>query len=272
MIDRKSGFADINETSFYYEVAGSGHPLVLVHAGVADNRMWDDQFGVFAEHYRVIRFDQRGYGQTKPVAGDYLRHEDIRGLLTFLEIDATYLLGCSMGGGACIDFALKYPKMAKALITVGSGPGGFKTDTPPPPVWDVMVKAFEARELDVVNEYEAQIWLDGPHAPVGRIGGAIRDKFLNMNKIALENEVLELGNAIPLDPPAVTRLGELQLPTLVLYGTLDTAHIHAAGQYMAQNIPNATVVVMEGVAHLPSMEQPAAFNRHVLNFLAQLSS
>jgi len=272
MTNLKSGMAPINGTQMYYELAGNGHPLVMVHAGVADNRLWDDQFEVFAEHYKVIRFDQRGFGQTKPVAGEFRRYEDLHTLLKLLGIKQTYLMGCSMGGGACIDFALEHPEMAKALITVGSGPGSFKSDTPPPPVWDALVKAFNENDLGQVNEYEAQVWLDGPYAPAGRVGGAIREKMLAMNLIALQNEKLELGKEIALDPPATKRLGELQLPTLVIYGDLDTPHIHAAGKYMVENIKGAKEIVMSGVAHLPSMEQPQAFNENVLPFLAQLSS
>lgn len=266
----QSGMAAINGTQMYYEVAGSGHPLLFVHAGVADHRMWDDQFETFAKQYKVIRFDQRGYGQTKPVEGEFRRYDDLYALLKFLDIEQTYLIGCSMGGGACIDFALEHPDMAKALITIGSGPAGFEFDGPPPPIWDEMVKAFKAGDLERTAVYEAQIWLDGPYSPAGRVGGAIREKMIMMNSIALQNEKLGLGKVVEPETPAVQRLGELKLPTLVIYGDLDTPYIQAAGQYMAENIAGAKLAVMPGVAHLPSMEQPQALNAVVLPFLAQL--
>ncbi|MEP6985292.1 MAG: alpha/beta hydrolase, partial [Chloroflexota bacterium] len=256
----------------YYEVAGSGHPLVMVHAGVADNRMWDDQFEVFAQDYKVIRFDQRGFGQTKPVEGEFRRYEDLYALLMFLGITETYLMGCSMGGGACIDFALEHPEMAKALITIGSAAAGLNLDIPDLPLEDLIDQAFKANELDKAAEYEAQMWLDGPNAPAGRVGGAIRQKMVVMNTIALQNEQLNLGKQIRLDPPAATRLDELKLPTLIIYGDLDTPYILAAGKYMAQHVKGAKEVVMSGVAHLPSMEQPQALNDIVASFLAQLSS
>jgi pimeloyl-ACP methyl ester carboxylesterase len=245
----------------------------MVHAGVADNRMWDDQFEVFAQQYKVIRFDQRGFGQTKPVDGEFRRYEDLYALLIFLGITETYLMGCSMGGGACIDFALEHPKMAKALITVGSGPGGFdvELDEPDSPLWDLIAQTL-ANELDKTAEYEAQMWLDGPSAPAGRVGGAIRQKMIVMNTIALQNEQLELGKEIRLDPPAAMRLDELKLPTLIIYGDLDTPDILAAGKYMARHIQGTKEVVMQGAAHLPSMEQPQALNEIVSSFLAQLSS
>lgn len=270
MNDYQTGTAAINGTQMYYEVAGSGHPLIMVHAGVTDNRLWDDQFDLFAKKYRVIRFDQRGFGQTKPVDGEFNRSEDIYALLTHLGIEHTYLMGSSMGGGACIDFALQHPTMAKALIIIGSGPGGFKTDDPPPPVWADLVKAYDAGNLAQVAEYEAQIWLDGPHAPAGRVGGAIREKMIAMNTIALNYEKLELGKEVPLDPPAVKRLSELRLPTLIIYGDLDTPYIQTAGKYLADHITGAKLVIMPGAAHLPSMEQPEALNKIVLDFLAAL--
>ncbi len=270
-MNKETGFAPINGTQMYYEIAGSGHPLIMVHAGVADHRLWDDQFDLFAKNYRVIRFDQRGFGQTKPVDGEFRRSEDIYALLTHLGISQTYLMGCSMGGGACIDFALTHHHMAKALITIGSGPSGFKTDNPPPPIWDELVKADEAGDIAKVAEYEAQIWLDGPYAPAGRVGGAVREKMIAMNTIALNYERLDLGKQIDLAPPAVNRLGELHLPALIIYGDLDTPHTQAAGKFMAQNITGAQLVIMPGAAHLPSIEQPEALNKIVLDFLTQLS-
>lgn len=97
MVDVQSGFAPINGANLYYEVAGQGHPLLLVHAGVADSSMWDDQFGVFAEQYRTIRYDMRGYGKSEPVAGEYANRDDLYALLKFLSVERTHLIGCSMG-------------------------------------------------------------------------------------------------------------------------------------------------------------------------------
>src|SRR5262245_1060849 len=132
MADVQTGFASANGAQLYYETAGSGHPLVMVHAGIADCRMWDDQFQFFAGKYRVVRFDMRGYGKSAPIAGDFYLHRDLNGLLDFLEIKRAYLMGCSKGGRAIVDFALEYPQKAAALITVGSEPSGFKFDAPEP--------------------------------------------------------------------------------------------------------------------------------------------
>ena len=99
MLKIETGLAEVNNTSIYYEVAGEGQALVMVHAGIANKAMWDEQFEFFAQKYKVVRYDMRGYGQSPAAGNDYQRYEDIRALLDFLNIDHAYLMGCSMGGG-----------------------------------------------------------------------------------------------------------------------------------------------------------------------------
>lgn len=267
----QTGFAEINGARMYYEVAGEGHPLVMVHAGIADNTMWDDQFAFFAQHYRVIRFDQRGYGQTEPVAGEFYRHEDIHGLLKFLGIEKAYLMGCSMGGGASMNFALAYPEMAAALIMVCSGPSGFDFDTEPPKQWDELVKAFNDNELERVSELETQIWVDGKARTPEQVNPEVRKKVYEMNLTVLRHEKKNLGKELPFAPPAVERLGELKLPTLVIVGDLDTDYIQAAADYMVGHIAGARKVVISPAAHVPNLEHPAEFNAAVADFLKGLS-
>ncbi len=116
MINPTSGSANINGAQLYYEMKGSGHPLLLIHAGVADSRMFDEQFAAFAEHYKVIRFDLRGFGRSDMPSGTFANHEDVRTLLDHLEITSAYILGISFGGLIALDFTLAYPGYVKALV------------------------------------------------------------------------------------------------------------------------------------------------------------
>lgn len=100
------GFAEVNGTRLYYEVAGEGHPLVLNHGFLADKSSWDDQFPVFAQHYKVIRYDLRGFGSSGLITEPYAPSEDLYALLKFLGIEKTYLLGLSGSGSIAIDFTL----------------------------------------------------------------------------------------------------------------------------------------------------------------------
>jgi pimeloyl-ACP methyl ester carboxylesterase len=113
-----TGFAQVSGAPLYYEIAGAGHPLVLIHEGIADSRMYDDQFGAFAQRYRVIRYDVHGFGRSGIPAGPFSGHEALHDLLHVLGVERTYLLGMSMGGGIAIDFTLTYPTMVDALITL----------------------------------------------------------------------------------------------------------------------------------------------------------
>src|SRR5579863_9031077 len=119
-----TGYIETNGTNLYYEVMGEGHPLVLVHGGYMDRRMWDDQFAAFARHYRVIRYDVRGFGKSELPPVPYTDRQDLHTLLSFLGIEKTYLVGLSLGGEIAIDFTLDYPDMVDALILVGSSISG----------------------------------------------------------------------------------------------------------------------------------------------------
>jgi len=122
---REGGFAEIHGTQLYYETLGEGNPLVLIHGGYMDRRMWDDQFHAFAKHYRVIRYDVRGFGKSELAPVPYADRQDLFDLLNYLGVEKTYLLGLSLGGIIAIDFTLEHPTMVDALILVGSPVPGF---------------------------------------------------------------------------------------------------------------------------------------------------
>ena len=124
----QTGTAEINGTTIYYEVAGTGHPFILIHGHLLDRRSWDDQFGVFAQAYRVIRYDQRGFGDSGLIVkGEpYSDRQDLYDLMKFLDIESAYLMGVSGGGSLAIDFTLEHPEMVDALIPVTAGVSGFR--------------------------------------------------------------------------------------------------------------------------------------------------
>src|SRR5262245_1591203 len=101
------GFAPINDASLYYEVDGAGPSIVMIHAGVADSRQWNNEFHWLAEQARVVRYDMRGYGKSEPVAGEFTHLRDLIALLDHLAVPRPVVaIGCSMGGGIAMDYAL----------------------------------------------------------------------------------------------------------------------------------------------------------------------
>jgi pimeloyl-ACP methyl ester carboxylesterase len=266
----QTGYAEVNGARIYYETAGAGHPLVLVHAGIADSRMWDGQFNALAEHYRVIRYDLRGYGKTAMVTGDFAHHEDLGGLLDFLNIERAYLVGCSMGGRTIIDFTLEHPEKVRALIPVGADLSGYEDKSEPPKQWDEMVAAYEQGDFERLSELEVQIWVDGRARNPQEVNPTVRTLVREMNTIALQNAAQKLGSEVTLDPPAIGRLTQISVPALIVAGDLDQQHMLEIANLLANGIPGAQKVVMGGTAHVPNMEQPSEFNRLVVDFLAKL--
>jgi len=258
----------LDGTELHYDLAGSGPALVLVHAGIADRRMWDEQFTALAAHFQVIRLDLRGFGQTAPVAGDFAHRHDLLRLLDHLGVERASLLGCSKGGGVCLDFALDYPQRVSGLVLVCSSPGGLPDSGPEPAQWAAMAAAFRAGDFALAAELEVQIWVDGPQRKPDQVPAALRDRVRAMDVVALTNEAKGLGAEQPLTPPAYARLGQVHAPTLVIIGGIDVPDIVAAGHHLALHIPNAREFVLPQCAHFPNLEQPELFNSVVVEFLS----
>src|SRR5262245_29742717 len=108
----------VPETKLYYEVIGEGQPLVLVHSGGFDRRIWDEQCAAFADRYQVIRYNVRGAGESPPPTKPYSDREDLHSLLQWLHLEKAHLLGLSSGGRIVLDFALAHPAMVDTLILV----------------------------------------------------------------------------------------------------------------------------------------------------------
>jgi pimeloyl-ACP methyl ester carboxylesterase len=270
----KTGFVNIDGAQIYYETAGKGIPFVMIHAGVADRRQWNNEFASFAQNYQVLRYDMRGYGKSEPVDGEFSHMGDLVSILNALGLqEPIVIMGCSMGGGLAMDFALTHPSRVKALIMVGSGPSGLELDVPTPAKFAEAEKAYDAGDLDLVAELETQIWFDGTDRTPQQINQAMRKLAYEMNRKALDYEARGLGKRLPnTEMPAFDRLTDLHIPVLVIVGTHDTPYILAAADYMIEKLPSARKVTIEDAAHLPNMEQPQEFQTIVNDFLESLSS
>jgi pimeloyl-ACP methyl ester carboxylesterase len=268
-----TGFLEVPGGQLYYEVAGTGHPVALIHAGVADNRMWDEQFTALADRYRVIRYDTRGYGKTRTEGVEFSNRQDLYDLLDHLDVDKVYVMGLSRGGQIAIDFTLEHPERVAALIPAAAGLSGY--DHQPEDsekaqqetaAFTRMEQLWEAGAHDELQELELQMWVDGPGQPAGRAAPSVRERVREMNAGAYNRGEPE-PKPQPLEPPAAGRLHEIRVPTLVIVGDLDTTGTLAMADRMAQAIPRARKVVLPGAAHMVNMEQPERFNEIVLEFL-----
>ncbi|MHB8572884.1 MAG: alpha/beta fold hydrolase [Candidatus Dormibacteria bacterium] len=256
----------VNGARLWYESRGSGEPLVLLHAGVADSRMWDAQVMGLEGAFRVIRFDARGFGRSDLPAGPYAMREDLRALLDHLEIESAHLAGCSMGGAVALDFALENPIRARSLCLVSAGVGGSRFGEEDQSVFAEVQAAEELGDLGALNRAEVRVWLDGPGRPSGSVGGRVRELVLKMNHAALRRP-WDIAQNQPMIPPAAGRLSELALPVLAVVGEHDVPAVLAAARMIASEVPGARLEVVPDAAHLLSLEHPARFNRLLTDFV-----
>ncbi|MCA9894799.1 MAG: alpha/beta hydrolase [Anaerolineae bacterium] len=266
--------AAVNGTELYYEVAGEGVPIIFLHAGIADSRMWATQVKPLSKEYRVVTFDMRGYGQSPYVDGEYARHEDLRALMDHLDIRQAVLVGCSLGGMVAFDFALSYPSRVKAIIGVGPGLSGHKFNWPDIPLIQSMEAAEE--EAERTGDYselcalELKLWVIGPEREFSAVSEEVRRLAFDMNMLALVSDFKEGAKALELDPPAAQRLGDLSCPVLLILGENDLSVIHDKVAFIRANAPDVQQITMANAAHLPNMEHPQQFNQIVLDFMDSL--
>jgi len=254
------------------EVVGSGDPVVFLHARVADRRMWRAQLDGIGANHKAIAYDRRGFGETHAEAEDFSAVEDLMAV-----IDATadgipaILVGCSQGGGIVLDAALRYPSRVRALVLIAPNVTGAPEAIYPPEVERLRLQLMEAEktgDVDRALAIRTRLSLDGPLEPEGRVVGEARETFVDMNRVALRSPPaganLDAESAYP-------RLGEIAVPTLVMYGDLDIPNTQDRSRYLAAAVQNGSYHEISGVAHLPSLERPAEVRRVIAAFIERCS-
>jgi pimeloyl-ACP methyl ester carboxylesterase len=251
----------------FYDIHGTGDSLLVLHGFTLDHRMWDFQAEAFAEHYKVIRFDFRGFGKSDTPTSAYSHVEDLKFLFDRLEIDSAHIVALSMGGGLAVDLALSYPTLVRSLVLVDSVLGGFE--------WSEENKARDrsvfqkAREAGIDSGKQA--WLAHDlFAPLMERPGAA-ELFRN---IIAEYSGWHFVNHNPVvypDPPAAKCLDEVKAPTLVIVGERDLPDFQRVAETLANEIAGAKLVRIAGAGHMSNMEDPSHFNQVVLDFLANIA-
>jgi pimeloyl-ACP methyl ester carboxylesterase len=263
-----TGFVDVPGGRLQYEVAGEGPAVTLIHPGLWDMRTWDRQMETFpAAGFRTIRYDVRGYGgSSRPTGESYSHLRDLIALLDTLGVPQTALVGCSMGGEVAIDTALEHPDRAWALVAVAPGLSGFEPLPDEEEWWadlDAEIgMAVEAGELERAQDLRLAIW-----APLGvddEAGRRIREiAFDNLHELTMDE-----SGAVELEPPAARRLGEIDLPTLVVAPDHDPPDMRRIADLIAKEALDARKVVIEDADHVVNLRQPERFDEAVLGFLA----
>jgi pimeloyl-ACP methyl ester carboxylesterase len=260
-----------------YERSGptGSTPILLLHAGIADRRMWDSVWPTLTAGRDVVRVDLRGFGEsTERPAGPWSPRADVGATLDALGVERAHVVGCSFGAGVAVELALERPAAVASLVLAAPG-GSLITERTEElaAFWELEGKAVEAGDLDAAVEANVTAWVDGPHRGPDVVPAAVRDAVRTMQRrnfdltIDWPDEVWEADDE--LDPEAHERLDEITAPTLVIVGRLDIDSIQLAADHLLAGLDNVRGVSWDDVAHLPSMERPDDFAAEVLDWVSR---
>jgi pimeloyl-ACP methyl ester carboxylesterase len=250
---------------------GHGDPVVFLHANVGDRRMWRVQLDAIGAGCHAVAYDRRGFGETRAEPEDFSGVADLMAVLAAVAPGRpAILVGCSQGGRIAIDATLRYPAAVRGLVLLSPTVTGAAEPALPPAVKALQAeqKAAEAAgDMERVLAIKAQLWLDGPLQPAGRVAGPARQLFLDMNATALRAS--PIGADVDMLPDAFRRLGEIAVPALVICGDLDFPHIQERGRQSAALMPHGAFHALPGAAHVPSLDRPDEVTALVAGFIAR---
>ena len=266
-LSESEGTVTVSGGELYYREVGDGPPIVLIHGGFLDHRMWDDQVPVLAPEHRIIRYDVRYHGRSHAEEAPFSDIDDLQALMDSLGIPSATIVGLSLGGQIALDFSLEHPERVESLVLVAPGLSGFPVDSPE--VTSYMAAITEAIGRDDVPEMMevfTRYFCDRPHRAPEEVDSEVRAKVLQM--LAGSQERWGKSRLVQgLDSPAMDRIPSLRIPTLVMVGTIDLPDLQKIAAYLATNIPGAQGVRIPDVAHMVNLEAPDRFNEMLLDFL-----
>ncbi|WP_419707193.1 alpha/beta fold hydrolase [Promicromonospora sp. NFX87] len=244
-----------------HDVTGSGPAVLLLHAGVADSRMWDPQRAPLAEHHRVIRCDLRGYGATPLTSEPFDNAGDVRALLGSLGEQRVAIVAASAGGKVALQLASAWPDLVSHLVLLNSA---FAL----PPTRSVQRfgrredALLEAGDIDGATELNVATWL-GPDAD-----DDARALVRTMQRRAFDVQ-LAAGDDVNQEAGPEIDLESITAHTLVVSGGQDLDHFRAIANHLAGHIPGAKHTQLGWAGHLPNLERPDEVTALLTDFLAE---
>jgi len=265
----KTGFVEVGNAKIYYEEKGDGVPLIMIHGGFIDRRMWDEQFEYFSKDYRVIRYDARNHGLTTSGADNFTNYDDLNAIMDSLKINKAVVMGLSMGGLITIDFALSHPEKVIAIIPVSTGISGFDKKDDYWKEFDKNINTeFSNNNVDGAVECMLKAWTYGPKRTSEQVDANVKEKVKLMIKSTFDKpDTMRIPGK--LNPAANGRLSEIKVPVLTIYGDLDMQGIIDIAGRIEKEITGSKKVKIKGAAHMINMEFPDEFNEIVSKFLSE---
>ena len=245
-----------------HDVHGSGTPVLLIHAGVADRRMWDPLAGTLAHTFRVVRPDLRGFGETPLPPGPYGDADDLDALLDHLGIAHVPVVGSSFGGRVALELATTHPGRVSSLVLLNTAYRGLGPTPAAQAVGEEEERLLEAGDVDGAVELAVRTWL-GPDA-----NDDARELLRVMQRNAYDVQ-LAADNADPGPAPRRIEVDPttIAVPTTLVSGGHDVDHFRAVADHLAGLVPGAERVHLDWAGHLPALERPDAVLALLLDVL-----
>jgi len=257
-----SGYVKVDDGKLFYEVAGKGETIVLLHDGMVNLRIWDEQFPVLAKNYKVIRYDRRGYGKSSDPQTKYSHIDDLNQVFIQLKIDKAIVFGMSSGGGLAINFALTYPEKVKGLVLVGAVVSGFGYTS------HMTTRGGHLNPAEFSDPVKLRKYfiMDDPYE-------IYSENLKAKEKVMTLLPYLGRDNKVPTKPAAkvaIRSLSEIKAPALILVGEYDIPDVHAHAGAINAGIENSKREIISKSGHLIPIEQPELFMEAVTSFLAKI--
>jgi pimeloyl-ACP methyl ester carboxylesterase len=254
----------VDDGQLYYEEAGAGSAVVLLHGFTLDTRMWDDQFDVLAQRHRVVRYDLRGFGKSSLPTGSYAHADDCKRVMEALGIQRANIVGLSLGGRVSLDVAVRHPAIVSRVVVLDTFVGGY---VPSQAFRDASAEmAAVARAGDMAKA--KALWLDHALFKPAATRPAVRERLHQMVQAYSGFHWTKANPEVPVSPPVLPRLSELRIPLMAMVGERDIEDVHAMTSILAKEVAGARKVVIPGVGHMTNMEAPQEVNAHLMKFLA----
>ncbi len=267
----KTGTIKAGNLQVYYERVGKGDVVLLLHAGLQDHNMWNDQVKALSTDYEVITIDLPYHGKTSGSDTTLLVQDIIKILLDSLHVQKVSIAGLSMGASVAQDFIIAYPQKIKKAILISSGVVGydekFSIDSVSMDWWPRFKKALEARDTAGAAKEFTKAWAEGVYRKGDSLKSPVAQFIYKTTMANLRLHKMESWPLLQRHPPAIESLGSIKVPVLIIDGDKDLPYITASSAYLEKHIAQSRRVVMKDVAHMLNIEKPAELNKLILDFL-----
>ncbi|RIN10354.1 alpha/beta fold hydrolase [Staphylococcus sp. KG4-3] len=265
------GIFNATGANIYFESKGNGENLLLIHAGIADSSMWDKEFQLLSEKYRVVRFDLPGFGLSDFTEGNYSYNKIINELLTYLDIKHTHILAASFGGKIAIDFYLENSEKCLSLALLSPALGGWNNSTFLQKYEEKEERLLKEGKIEETAQFNYITWIQRNRAPelmnpdVKKLVIAMQIKILTKPEPDFSYEEIETGENI-------LQIKNIQIPVLIINGKCDVPDFLDISELMIKEIPNVKNIQIPNTAHLANLESPRIFFKLISEFFANNSN